>query len=339
MNSLIQRTLCGLILLASFTLSSCSDDPVTPLPKVALLSGPATIDYGTLYAGECQDTTITYNNTATFASTITSVSIDGSEVTWVGAALPRSVAAGASLDLSFRACPPATGVMQRKVVIRSATDSIVITIRGNVVPVKRTAIGALYAQPDITLPILLRVQDSVLTPELTYGQYVTAEVPIGERRIVYQTRSGIELVTSDEIDVDSANSTIAIYSGLGLDDEMILVNTPRGATPAAPLAGLRFIHASKNAPKVRLQLETAGGPSLTELVGYATSNNEFTSINTSATSVVVVDEAGATLLTIPLSVNSALQPGKLHTIVLFGNADPNATANGLTARVIVDPGQ
>ncbi len=342
MNSFLRNTLYGLtVLMLSLSLSSCSDDdPITPQPVRPLLSGPSTINYGTLYAGECQDTTITFNNTANFASTITAIELSGSDVTWVGATLPVTVAAGSSLDLSFRACPVMTGNLTSRVVIRSSADSIVITLQGNVIPVKRTTIGAFYAQPDLTLPIFLKVKDEVLISGLQYGQYASADAPVGERTIIFQTTSGVELASSQKLDVDSANSLIAIYSGLGTEDELIVVNTPRGTAPSSPLAGVRFIHASKNAPKVKVILDVAQGPAMTpNFVEYGTSNGAFTQINLNTSALVIVDEAGATLATLTLNGPSALKAGKLYTVVMYGNATPGAPANALTATIILDPGQ
>jgi hypothetical protein len=342
MSSFLRQSLYGLtVLLLCLSVSSCSDDdPITPPQARPLLSGPAMLDYGTLYAGECQDTTITYNNTATFASTITAIEISGNDVTWVGATLPATVAAGSSLDLSFRACPAMTGDLMSRVVIRSVTDSIVITLRGNVIPVRRTTIGAFYAQPDLTLPVFLKVKDDVLVSGLQYGQYETADAPIGERTIVFQTTSGVELASSQKLDVDSAHSLIAIYSGLGTGNEVIAINTPRGTAPASPLAGVRFIHASKNAPKVKVTLDVAQGPAMTpNFIEYGTSNDAFTQINLNTSALVIVDEEGATLFTLPLSGATALQAGKLYTVVMYGNATPDAPANRLSARIILDPGQ
>lgn len=342
MRPLLRDSLFALSLfITAFSLSSCGDDdPIAPVQKKPLLTGPSLIDFHTLYAGECQDTTITYNNTAATEAIITTVQIDGSEITWVGATLPVTVAAGASMDLHFRACTPSTGALNRKIMIRSATDSIVLTILSNVVEVKRAPIGVFYAQPDLTLPVFVNVRDSVLVSGLVYGQYATALAPVGERRIVFQATSGTELAASDIVQIDSASSLLAIYSGIGVDDEVIAVSTPRGTAPAAPLVGVRFIHASKNAPSVRLHLEAAAGPTLTQTpVSYGTSNNAFTVISANTTALVVVDDAGTTLLTLPLTGADALTAGKLYTVVMYGNASENATANRLTARILLDPGQ
>jgi hypothetical protein len=205
---------------------------------------------------------------------------------------------------------------------------------------KRTFISAFYAHPDQTLPVYVKVADSVTIRALEYGQYASGLAPYGDRKVTFQAQSGTELVTSGDVKIDPDRSTWAIYAGTGLNQEVITSSTVKGVTPAAPFAGVRFIHASKNAGKVKVRLDATSGPALTQdFVEYGKSNDAFTTINVSTTALVMVNEAGNAIYTLPLTDLAALLPGKLYTVVLYGNADANATSNKLAARVLLEPGQ
>jgi hypothetical protein len=342
MRSKLRHSLYGLtVFIITLILSGCGDDaPINPVEDKPLLTGPAAIDLGTLYAGECSDTIITYDNTASFAVTITAVKIEGTDVMWVGATLPVTVAAGKSLDLSFRACPASTGTLNRKVLIRSSTDSISITLLGNVIPVKLTSIGAFYAHPDLTIPISLKVRDSIVIKDQVYGEFRTGDAPIGERTFIFQNKSGVELASSEKVVVDSANSLVAIYTGLGIEDEVIMVNTPHGSALAPNFAGLRVINASKNAPKVKVMLDAAQGPTLTPTaIEFGTSNGNYAPISINTGALVLVNDDGIELLTLMLNGGGELQTGKLYTLIVYGNAKPDAAAHRLTVSLVQDPGQ
>jgi hypothetical protein len=205
---------------------------------------------------------------------------------------------------------------------------------------KRTHISAFYAHPDQTLPVYVKVGDSVTIRDLQYGQFASGLAPYGDREVIFQAQSGTELVKSGNVNIQPERSVWAIYSGTGLNQEVLLSSTLKGTAPAAPFAGVRFIHASKNAGKVKVRLDAASGAALTQdLVEYGRSNDAFTTINVSTTALVVVNESGNAIYTLPLTDFAALLPGKLYTVVLYGNADANATTNKLEARVMLEPGQ
>lgn len=205
---------------------------------------------------------------------------------------------------------------------------------------KRTYISAFYAHPDQTLPVYVKVADSVTIRALEYGQFASGLAPYGDQKVTFQAQSGTELVTSGDVTIAPERSAWAIYAGTGVGQEVITSSTVKGVAPAAPFAGVRFIHASKNAGKVKVHLDAASGPALTQnFVEYGKSNDAFTTINVSTTALAMVNESGATIYTLPLSDLAALLPGKLYTVVLYGNADVSATTNMLTARVLLEPGQ
>jgi hypothetical protein len=205
---------------------------------------------------------------------------------------------------------------------------------------KRTYISAFYAHPDQTLPVYVKVGDSVTIRALEYGQFASGLAPYGDRPVTFQAQSGTELITSGNVNIQPDRSAWAIYAGTGLNQEVITSSIAKGTLPSAPFAGVRFIHASKNAGKVKVRLDATSGPALTQdFVDYGKSSDAFTTINVSTTALVMVNEAGNAIYTLPLTGLAALLPGKLYTVVLYGNADVNAVNNKLAARVLLEPGQ
>lgn len=119
---------CGMFML---TLASCSDDPVAPVEKKPLLSGPSSISFGDVSSGTCKDTTIRYDNTTGKAVTITSFTLAGSGFEWTGVALPAEVAAGASLDLKLRFCPPSMDTAKTTLEIKgTGGETVTISLSG-----------------------------------------------------------------------------------------------------------------------------------------------------------------------------------------------------------------
>lgn len=203
---------------------------------------------------------------------------------------------------------------------------------------RRSTISAFYAHPDLTLPVYVKVGDSVSINALEYGQFASALAPVGDRKIIFQGQSGTELTSSGDVKIDTGRSVWAIYSGSGTDDEVVAVSTPLTKV-AAPLAGVRFIHASKNAAKVKVHLDVAAGSAMTpNFIEYGKSNDAFTPINVNTTALVMVNEGGTEILSVPLSGAAALSPGKLYTLVMYGNATGSGT-NRLTAAIKLEPNQ
>lgn len=113
------------------TLASCSDDPVSPPEKKPLLTGPGSIGFGDVSSGSCKDTTIRYDNTTGKKVTITSFTLAGSGFEWVGVALPVEVAAGASMDLKLRFCPPSMDTARTTLEIKgTGGETVTIALSG-----------------------------------------------------------------------------------------------------------------------------------------------------------------------------------------------------------------
>jgi hypothetical protein len=201
---------------------------------------------------------------------------------------------------------------------------------------RRATINAFYAHPDQTLPVYVKVGDSVSISALEYGQFASGLAPIGDRKVTFQGQSGTELTsTGSDVKIDTGRSAWVIYSGIGTDDEVIAVSTP--LTPVTGFAGVRFINASKNAPKVKVHLDAAAGSAMTaDFIEYGKSNNAFTTVNTNTTALVMVKEDGTAIYTLPLAGVAALLPGRLYTVVMYGNASGSGT-NALTAAIKMEP--
>ena len=203
---------------------------------------------------------------------------------------------------------------------------------------RRATISAFYAHPDLTIPIYVKVGDSISISALSYGQFQSALAPVGDRKIIFQGQSGTELTSSGDVRIDTNRSVWAIYSGIGTDDETIAISTEKGTVPPT-LAGVRFIHASKNAPKVKLHLDVAAGSAVTpNYIEYGKSNDAFTPINVTTQALVMVNESGTGIYTLDLSGFAALVPGKRYTAVMYGNYEGTGT-NALTARILLEPGE
>lgn len=201
---------------------------------------------------------------------------------------------------------------------------------------------AFYAHPDEPASSLnVSVDDSVGVSALTYGTYAYGKGQVGaNKKIRFQGLSGTEFATTNEVNLDTGRSVIAVYTGLGTsaEDEAFAVSTPYGPKLGANLAGVRFVHASKNAGIVKVFLNVAAGPTMTNIVDYRGSNNAFTQIGVSTTALVVANEDGSTTFaTLDLTGANALEAGKRYTVVLYGNAASGATTNKLTLAVVPDP--
>jgi hypothetical protein len=208
---------------------------------------------------------------------------------------------------------------------------------------RRATISAFYAHPDVPASALnVSVDDSITISGLGYGQFASGLAPVGgSKRIKFQGLSGTEFATTNEVNIDSGRSVWGVYSGLGTsaEDEAFAISTPNGPAVAAGLAGVRFIHASKNAGKVRVYLNVAAGSAMTDFVEYKQSNNAFTQIGINTTALVVVNEASNLVTTLDLSGLAGLVEGKRYTVILYGNADANATTNAVTTAIKLEPGQ
>src|SRR5688500_1784108 len=90
---------------------------------------------------------------------------------------------------------------------------------------KRASISAFYAHPDQTLPVYVKVADSVTIRALEYGEFASGLAPYGDHRITFQAQSGTELITSDNVTIGADKSVWAIYSGTGLNQEVITSST------------------------------------------------------------------------------------------------------------------
>jgi hypothetical protein len=204
----------------------------------------------------------------------------------------------------------------------------------------RSTISAFYAHPDLTLPIYLKIDDSISISALSYGQYANGLAPAGTKKVIFQGQSGTELTSKEGVTINASRSVWAVYSGIGTDDETITISDTIGPAIPAPLAGIRFIHASKNASKTRVVLDVAQGSELTNgAVEYGRSNAVFKPVNVNTTALLMIDESGRTLVNYPLTGVAALEPGKKYTLIMYGNAAQNATSNQITARLIMEPNQ
>lgn len=208
---------------------------------------------------------------------------------------------------------------------------------------RRATFSAFYAHPDVPVAALdVSVSDSISIKGLGYGQFASGLAPVGSnKKIRFQGLSGTELATTNETNIDTGRSTWGVYTGLGTaaEDEAFAISTPNGPAIGANLAGVRFIHASKNAGKVKVYLNVAAGPTMTNLVDYRGSNDAFTQIGVNTTALVVANEAGTTLTTLDLSGLASLVAGKRYTAILYGNAASGATTNTLTMAIKMEPGQ
>jgi hypothetical protein len=205
---------------------------------------------------------------------------------------------------------------------------------------KRSTISAFYAHPGQTLPAYFEVDDSITISALEYGQYASGLAPVGNKKIVIQDQSGVEIATTPEVTINSSRSVWAIYAGLATNNEAIAISDTLGPALSAPLAGVRFINASKNASKTKVHLDVAQGSELTtNAVEFGKSNGTFKPINASTTALVMVDESNKVLVSYPLTGAAALEAGKKYTLIMYGNAATGATSNQVTARLIMEPNQ
>ena len=121
--------LCALVLIGG--LSSCSEDSTGPVERKPLVTGPGSVDFGSVSMGLCKDTTIRYDNTTGKPVTLTSITFAGEGFEWIGLALPVEIAAGASVDLKVRFCPSSQDTARATLVFKgTGGDSVAIKLSG-----------------------------------------------------------------------------------------------------------------------------------------------------------------------------------------------------------------
>lgn len=200
---------------------------------------------------------------------------------------------------------------------------------------KKAKVTAFYAQIDETpAKVDFMYNTTEIVNELTYGMTATADLQIGSNITVKVTGlSGTELSgATASAKVDTATATWFVYSGSGTTTEAFAVATPK-RTIGTGQAGLRLIHASPGAPKVEMHLLSNDGAVIGAAVEYKKGSTEFTPVQITTPNVVITREDDTEL--VPLNIT--LEQGKLYTVVVYGNPQSSATANKLTAKLVVEP--
>ncbi len=167
---------------------------------------------------------------------------------------------------------------------------------------------------------------------VAYGIPQTADLQIGSNTNVKVTGlSGTEL-KSTSAKVDSNTATWFVYTGAGTTSEAFSVATPKGAAVAGA-AGVRVIHASPGAPKVELHQLAANGAMVGEAIEYKRGSSAFTPVIVTTPTLVITKEDDTELVSLPVTLTA----GQRYTVIVYGNPNSTATANKLTAKLVMEP--
>ena len=198
---------------------------------------------------------------------------------------------------------------------------------------KTAKVTTFYAQIDENpSSVKFMYNTQTLVSALSYGQSQVVDLQIGGNTTVKVTGlSGTEL-TSAGAKVDSLTSTWFVYSGSGTSSESFGVATPKG-TNVAGAAGVRMINASPGSPKLEMHQLAANGSLVGEALDYKKSSTSFTPVIVATTNLVVTKEDDTELIVLPVT----LEAGKRYTVIVYGNPNTSATANRITAKLVVEP--
>ncbi len=198
---------------------------------------------------------------------------------------------------------------------------------------KTAKVTTFYAQIDENpSKVKFMYNGQAIVDELAYGMPQVASLQIGSNINVKMTGlSGTQLAEASA-KVDSLTSTWFVYSGSGTGSEGFAVATTKGASVSGT-AGVRMIHASPGAPKVELHQLAANGPMVGEAIEYKRSSSAFTPVLVATPTLVITKEDDSELVVMPVT----LEEGKRYTIIVYGNPNSSATANPLTAKLVVEP--
>lgn len=202
---------------------------------------------------------------------------------------------------------------------------------------RRSTINAFYAHPDETLLINAATNDSVFADSLSYGILKSGLGQVGDEiRIKFEGLSGSDIGETNPVRVNDSSSVWAIYTGAGTSDEFFAVSQQM-PTVTGNFAGVRFIHASSNAPGLRFKQDAAAGPFITtSAIGYKQSTADFALVPIAADSIVAINDQNARMESVDLT-QSRLQAGKLYTVIAYGNATSSSVP--LTTVIFLEPGQ